>query len=55
VANVPHGARTATAYLATAGVALLSLAALNIAADRLPFKGLHALRGYVTNSPTSAK
>jgi hypothetical protein len=47
--KVPHGVRTATAYAAVAGVSLLSLAALNIAADRLPFKGLQALRKYVTN------
>lgn len=54
MADMPHGVRTATAYLATAGTALLALAALNIAADRLPFKGLRELRGYVTNSRSSA-
>ena len=52
MAHVPHGVRTATAYAATAGVAILALAGLNIAADRLPFKGLRELRGYVTNSKT---
>lgn len=48
--RAPHSLRTATAYGAVAGVAILSIAALNIAADRLPFKGLHALRNYVTNA-----
>jgi tetrahydromethanopterin S-methyltransferase subunit B len=47
---VPHSVRTATAYGAVAGTAILALAALNIAADRLPFKGLHALRNYVTGT-----
>lgn len=47
---MPRHLRTATAYAATAGVAILSIAALNLAADRLPFKGLHALRNYVTNA-----
>lgn len=48
--NVPHGVKTATVYGAVAGVSLLALAALNLAADRLPFKGLHALRQYLTNA-----
>lgn len=48
--RVPHGVRTFTAYAAVGGVSLLSLAALNIAADKLPFAGLHALRNYVTRA-----
>lgn len=48
--NVPHGVRTFTAYAAVGGVAILALAGLNVAADRLPFKGLHSLRNYVTRA-----
>lgn len=48
--NVPHGVRTFTAYVAVGGVAILALAGLNVAADRLPFKGLHSLRNYVTRA-----
>ena len=47
---VPHAVKTATVYGAVAGVSLLALAALNVAADRLPFRGLHALRQYLTNA-----
>ena len=45
--QLPHGVRTFTAYAAVGGTAILALAALNVAADRLPFKGLQALRNYV--------
>lgn len=45
-----HGMRTLTAYLAVGGTAILSIAALNIAADKLPFKGLHTLRNYVVRA-----
>ena len=50
MARVPNGVRTATVYGAVAGVSILALAGLNIAADRLPFKGLHALRNYITRA-----
>lgn len=43
-----RGARTASAYLAVAGVSLLSLAALNLAADHFPnSRGLNELRDYL--------
>lgn len=48
--NVPHGVRTFTAYAAVAGTAILAIAGLNIAADKLPFKGLHTLRNYVVRA-----
>lgn len=45
---MPRGARTFAAYLAVGGTALLSLAALNLAADRLPnARGLNELRDYL--------
>ncbi len=47
---MPRGVRTFTAYAAVGGVAILALAALNLAADRLPFKGLDELRNYVTRA-----
>jgi hypothetical protein len=49
-----HGMRTFTAYAATGGVAILALAALQIAADRVPSKGLQSLRNYLTHSSTSS-
>lgn len=48
--NLPHSVRTFSAYAAVGGVAILALAGLNIAADRLPFRGLHSLRNYVTRA-----
>lgn len=48
--TVPHGVRTFTAYAAVGGTAILALAALNVAADRLPFKGLQALRNYIVHT-----
>ena len=42
------GARTFSAYAATGGVAILSLAALNLLADRTGWKGLTTLRDYLT-------
>lgn len=47
---MPHGARTFAAYAAVGGVAILALAALNLAADKLPFDGLHQLRNYITRA-----
>jgi hypothetical protein len=45
---MPRGARTFTAYLAVGGTSLLALAALNLAADRIPqATGLVALRDYL--------
>jgi hypothetical protein len=45
---MPKGLRTFTAYLAVGGTSLLSLAALNLAADRFPqVTGLHQLRDYL--------
>lgn len=45
---MPRGGRTFAAYLAVAGTSLLSLAALNLAADRCPqITGLSALRDYL--------
>lgn len=48
--NAPHGVRTAVAYTAVAGVAILALGGLNVAADKLPFAGLTKLRDYLTQS-----
>lgn len=48
--SAPHGVRTFSAYAAAGGAAILALAALNVAADRLPFKGLAALRNYVLHT-----
>lgn len=48
--QAPAGVRTFSAYLAVGGVAILALAALNVAADRLPFRGLATLRGYITHT-----
>lgn len=45
-----HGMRTFTAYAATGGVAILALAALQIAADRIPSRGLQSLRNFLTHS-----
>lgn len=43
-----RGARTFAAYAAVGGVSLLTLAALNITADRFPhLTGLHSLRDYL--------
>lgn len=45
---IPRGVRTFAAYAAVGGTALLSLAALNLAADRFPkVKGLNTIRDYV--------
>ncbi len=44
---MPRGLRTFSAYLAVGGVSLLSLAALNMAADRFPSTGLGQLRDYL--------
>jgi len=45
---MPRGAKTFAAYAAVGGVSLLSLAALNLAADRLPqVTGLNKLRDYL--------
>lgn len=44
-----RGLRTFSAYAATAGTAILSLATLNLAADHFPnVRGLVELRDYVT-------
>lgn len=48
--RVPHGVRTFTAYAAVAGTSILAIAGLNLAADKLPFAGLNALRNYVTRA-----
>ena len=48
--RVPHGVRTAVAYTAVAGVAILALGGLNLAADKLPFAGLNKLRDYLTQA-----
>lgn len=46
-----RGARTFAAYLAVGGTSLLSLAALNLAADRFPnVRGLVTFRDYVTRA-----
>lgn len=45
---MPKGLRTFSAYAAVGGTAILAIAALNLAADRLPFAGLHNLRQYLT-------
>lgn len=43
-----RGTRTFAAYLAVGGTAILSLAALNLAADHFPnVRGLNELRDYV--------
>jgi hypothetical protein len=39
--------RTLAAYLAVAGTSLLSLAVLNLAADRVPNSGLGTFRDYL--------
>lgn len=45
---MPRGLRTFSAYLAVGGTSLLALAALNLAADRLPnVAGLSTLRDYL--------
>lgn len=45
---MPRAGKTFAAYLAVGGVSLLSLAALNLAADRLPqVAGLNTLRDYL--------
>lgn len=45
---MPRGAKTFAAYVAVGGVSLLSLAALNLAADHLPqVTGLTTLRDYL--------
>jgi hypothetical protein len=45
---MPRGVRTFAAYLAVGGTALLSLAALNLAADHMPnARGLNELRDYL--------
>lgn len=45
---MPRGLRTFSAYAATGCTALLSLAALNIAADRFPkARGLNTFRDYL--------
>jgi len=44
---MPRGLRTFSAYLAVGGTSLLALAALNLAADRLPHTGLNQLRDYL--------
>lgn len=45
---MPRGVRTFSAYLAVGGTSLLALAALNLAADRLPnVTGLGQLRDYL--------
>jgi hypothetical protein len=49
---MPRGVRTFAAYLAVGGTALLSLAALNLAADHFPHsRGLNELRDYLVNRP----
>lgn len=48
MARLPRGARTFSAYVAVGGVSLLALAALNLAADRLPnVTGLNTVRDYL--------
>ena len=42
------GARTFSAYAATGGVAILSLVALNLLADKTGWSGLNTLRDYIT-------
>lgn len=44
------GTRTFAAYAATGGVAILSLAALNLLADRTGWSGLVKLRDYITRA-----
>lgn len=43
-----RGARGAAFYASVACTSIVSLALLNIAADRLPISGLRTLRDYVT-------
>jgi hypothetical protein len=46
--HFPRGLRTFSAYMAVGGSSLLALAALNVAADRLPnATGLNRLRDYL--------
>lgn len=40
--------RPAAFWLAVGGTSILSLLALNLAADRLPVPGLETLRDYIT-------
>ena len=48
MARRPGAARTLAAYGAVGGVSLLSLAALNLAADRFPhLSGLNRFRDYI--------
>lgn len=42
------GARTFSAYAATGGIAILSLVALNLLADKTGNVGLNTLRDYIT-------
>lgn len=48
--KVVPGARTFSAYVATGGVALIALAALNLIADRTKLAGVQRLRAYVTHT-----
>jgi hypothetical protein len=45
---VVPGARTFSAYVATGGVAILSLVLLNVVADKTNWKGLGIVRDYAT-------
>jgi hypothetical protein len=45
---MPHGLKTFSAYAAAGISGLLALAALNIAADKLPLPGLKAVRDFIT-------
>jgi hypothetical protein len=45
---MPRGVRTFAAYLAVGGTSLLSLAALNLAADHFPHvRGINELRDFL--------
>lgn len=45
---MPHGVKNFAAYAAAGISGLLALAALNIAADKLPLPGLARLRDFIT-------
>lgn len=48
MASIAPGVRTFTAFAATGGVAILSLVALNLVADKTGIKGVVTLRDYIT-------
>lgn len=47
---MPPGVKTFAAYAAAGLSGIIALAALNIAADKLPVPGLATLRDYITRA-----